>query len=72
QVLTYHVLPGRVLKADIVPGTPVSTAQGQTFTVTPALTITDRRGRSANIVSTDVLASNGVIHVIDRVILPSP
>lgn len=72
QVLTYHVLPGRVLKADIVPGTPVTTVQGQTFTVTPALAINDRRGRSANITATDVLASNGVIHVIDRVILPAP
>jgi uncharacterized surface protein with fasciclin (FAS1) repeats len=72
RVLTYHVVPGRVLKADIVPGTPVTTVQGQTFTVTPALAINDRRGRSANIVSTDVLASNGVIHAIDRVILPSP
>lgn len=72
QVLTYHVLPGRVLKADIVPGTPATTVQGQTFTVTPALTITDRRGRSANIVATDVLAGNGVIHVIDRVLSAPP
>ncbi len=72
QVLTYHVLPGRVLRADIVPGTPVTTVQGQTFTVTPTLAINDRRGRSANIVNTDVLTSNGVIHVIDRVILPAP
>ena len=72
QVLTYHVLPARVLKADIVPGTPVTTLQGETFTVSPALAITDQRGRSAAITSTDVLASNGVVHVIDRVILPRP
>jgi uncharacterized surface protein with fasciclin (FAS1) repeats len=72
QVLTYHVLPARVLKADIVPGTPVTTLQGETFTVSPALAITDQRGRSAAITGTDVLASNGVVHVIDRVILPRP
>lgn len=72
RVLTYHVLPSRVLKADIVPGTPITTLQAQTFTVTPSLAITDQRGRSANIAATDVLASNGVIHVIDRVILPRP
>jgi uncharacterized surface protein with fasciclin (FAS1) repeats len=72
QVLTYHVVAGRVLKADIVPNAPVATAQGQTFTVTPSLAIVDQRARSANIVGTDVLASNGVIHVIDRVILPRP
>lgn len=72
QVLTYHVLPGRALKADIVPNTAITTVQGQTFTISPALAITDQRGRSANIVATDTLASNGVIHVIDRVILPRP
>ena len=34
--------------------------------------VNDQRGRKANITSTDVLASNGVIHVIDKVILPKP
>jgi len=70
QVLTYHVLGSRVLKAEVPVGTPVATLQGQTLTVTPALAIQDQRGRSANIVATDVLTSNGVIHVIDKVILP--
>jgi uncharacterized surface protein with fasciclin (FAS1) repeats len=71
-VLTYHVLGARVLKADVVPGVQPATVQGQTFTITPALAITDRNSRTANIVATDVITSNGVIHVIDRVILPSP
>lgn len=70
QVLTYHVLDARVLKAEVPVGTPVTTLQGQTLRVTPALAIEDQRGRSANIVATDVLTSNGVIHVLDRVILP--
>lgn len=72
RVLTYHVVPGRVLKADIVPNTPITSVQGETFTITPSLAITDQRNRSANILATDVLTSNGVIHVIDRVILPRP
>ncbi len=72
RVLTYHVLPSRVLKADIVPGTPVATLQGATFTVGADLAITDTRARRAGITGTDVLASNGVIHVVDRVILPLP
>jgi uncharacterized surface protein with fasciclin (FAS1) repeats len=72
QVLTYHVLNGRVLKADVPVGTPITTLEGETFTVDSSLAITDQRQRKANITATDVLASNGVIHVIDKVILPAP
>ena len=72
QVLTYHVVPGRVLKADVPLATPIATLQGDTFSVSNALVITDQRARSASIAATDVLASNGVIHVIDKVILPRP
>jgi transforming growth factor-beta-induced protein len=73
QVLTYHVLPGRVLAADITEGAQPVTVQGSAFTLGLAggPSITDARGRSANIVATNVQASNGVIHVIDRVILPA-
>ncbi len=72
KVLTYHVVPARVLKADVPVGTPVTTLQGETLSVDATLTITDQRGRKATITGTDVLASNGVIHVIDKVILPRP
>ena len=72
KVLTYHVVPGRVLKAGVPVGAPITTVQGETFSVNASLAVTDRRARSANITATDVLASNGVIHVIDRVILPAP
>jgi uncharacterized surface protein with fasciclin (FAS1) repeats len=71
-VLTYHVLPARALAADIVPGTQPATVQGGTFGINAALDITDARARTSGIVTTDVFASNGVIHVIDRVILPAP
>jgi uncharacterized surface protein with fasciclin (FAS1) repeats len=72
KVLTYHVVPGLVLKAQVPVGSAITTVQGETFTVNAALAITDQRSRSANIISTDVLTSNGVIHVIDKVILPQP
>jgi len=71
-VLGYHVIPGRVLKGEVVPGAQPATLQGETFSVGSTFVITDKRSRTANIVATDVLTSNGVVHVIDRVILPSP
>ena len=69
-VLTYHVVPGLVLASGVPIGADITTLQGATFSVDAQLAITDGRDRMANIVTTDVLASNGVIHVIDRVILP--
>jgi uncharacterized surface protein with fasciclin (FAS1) repeats len=72
KVLTYHVVPGLVLKADVQVNTPIKTVEGETLTVSQALAITDQRGRQANITATDILASNGAIHVIDKVILPAP
>jgi len=66
-VLTYHVVPGKVMAADVKSG-PVTTVQGQ------ALTVSARNGSvmvdNAKVVKADVLASNGVIHVIDTVVLP--
>ena len=72
RVLTYHVVPGRVLRADVPVGTPVTTLQGGVFTVDADLQVTDARGRTARLVATDVLASNGAVHVLDRVLLPAP
>ncbi len=72
QVLQYHVLSSRVLKADVPTGTAIATlVAGKTFTVSPSLVITDGRNRTANISKTDILTNNGVIHVIDKVILPA-
>jgi uncharacterized surface protein with fasciclin (FAS1) repeats len=72
KVLTYHVLPGLVLKADVPFNTPIQTVEGETFTVNQAFAITDQRGRTTNITATDILATNGAIHVVDKVILPAP
>jgi len=69
QVLTYHVVPAKIYAAQVKPGM-VKTVQGSQFTFGADGSITDGRGRVANLVATDVKASNGVIHVIDKVILP--
>jgi hypothetical protein len=44
KVLTYHVVAGRVLRADVPLGTPITTLQGETFTVDATLTIADQCG----------------------------
>jgi uncharacterized surface protein with fasciclin (FAS1) repeats len=67
KVLTYHVAPGKVLAADVKAG-PVMTVEGSNATITVdggTVKIDD-----ANVVQTDVMASNGVIHVIDSVLIP--
>ena len=71
KVLTYHVLPGLKLKAELPLNTPISTVQGDALQISTSLVITDQRGRLTNIVQADVLTSNGVIHAVDRVLLPS-
>jgi uncharacterized surface protein with fasciclin (FAS1) repeats len=72
QVLTYHVVAGRVLRADIPLNTNITTVQTQTFQIDNTLSIVDQRNRTPRprIIITDVLTSNGVIHAIDKVILP--
>ncbi|MBX9833375.1 MAG: fasciclin domain-containing protein [Burkholderiaceae bacterium] len=70
SVLTYHVVPARVLKAEVPLNTAIATVQGQTFTISSSLVITDQNARTSNIVAADVFTSNGVIHVVDKVILP--
>jgi len=66
KILTYHVVPGTVLAADVTDG-DVATVEGQTVTLDTMGGVTVN---GANVVAADVLASNGVIHVIDAVILP--
>lgn len=71
KVLTYHVVGARVLKAEVPVGAAIATAWGQTFVVDASLKITDPKRRTLSIVATDVFTSNGVIHVVDRVLLPA-
>jgi len=72
KVLTYHVVPSLVFKAEVPIGAPITTVETETFTVDASLAITDARARKAHIVATDTLTSNGVIHVVDKVLLPAP
>lgn len=68
KVLTYHVLPGKVVAADVKSGS-VKTVQGQSLSIkatSGGVTVND-----AKVIKTDVMATNGVIHVIDTVILPN-
>jgi uncharacterized surface protein with fasciclin (FAS1) repeats len=67
-ILTYHVVPGEVTAADVVKLSEAKTVNGQDV----AITVADSgvRINDANVIKTDIDASNGVIHVIDTVILP--
>jgi uncharacterized surface protein with fasciclin (FAS1) repeats len=66
KVLTYHVVPGKVMAKDVKAG-KVKTVQGQEITLaTTGGVMVD----NAKVVATDVAATNGVIHVIDTVIMP--
>ena len=69
EILTYHVVAGRVLAADVVKVTEAKSVQGAPIAVKVSGGTVTLNG-SAKVVSTDIAASNGVIHVIDTVILP--
>ncbi|RME97301.1 MAG: fasciclin domain-containing protein [Chloroflexi bacterium] len=68
NVLTYHVVPGKVMAADVVNLNAANSVQGE-----PIAIMADASGvkvNNANVIITDIVGSNGVIHVIDAVILP--
>lgn len=73
-VLTYHVTSGNVLAGTLTEGQIVTPLAGGTFTIglSGGAKITDGSNRVSNIIATDVQASNGVIHAIDKVLLPNP
>lgn len=66
-ILTYHVVPGKLMAADVARSTQLQTVQGQSITVSTEGGV---RVDDANVIETDIEADNGVIHVIDRVIMP--
>ena len=66
-VLTCHVVPGKVMAADVVKLKDAKTVQGQSIKID---TTSGVKVDNANVVKTDIACSNGVIHVIDSVILP--
>jgi uncharacterized surface protein with fasciclin (FAS1) repeats len=68
KILTYHVVPGAVMAADLQPTQMVKTVEGQDLDI--KVTNGAATVNSCNIVKTDIKASNGVIHVVDCVLLP--
>jgi uncharacterized surface protein with fasciclin (FAS1) repeats len=66
SVLTYHVVPGTVMAKDVKAG-KVKTVQGSDLTLSTSDGV---KVDGANVVKTDIVADNGVIHVIDSVVLP--
>jgi uncharacterized surface protein with fasciclin (FAS1) repeats len=74
KILTYHVVPGKLEAADLTDGKKLKTVEGEELTVKNAggkVSITDAKGDVANVTIPDVNQSNGVIHVIDTVLLPA-
>ena len=69
QILLYHVVPGKVMAKDVVGLSSATTAQGSDIAI--VLKGDSVMINNAKVLKTDVMASNGVIHVIDPVIVPS-
>ena len=67
-ILTYHVVPGRVMAKDVMNLSTAKTVNGKSVTITQqnGVVMVD----NAKVIQTDIAASNGVIHVIDSVLLP--
>lgn len=68
EILTYHVVPGKVMAADVTGLDEAKTVNGKAIDITvdgQSVKVND-----ASVVKTDIAASNGVIHVIDKVIMP--
>ena len=73
SVLLYHVVGGRSLASDVTAVTSVTTLQGDDVTITingNTVTLNAGTANPANIITTDIETSNGVIHVIDAVLVP--
>ena len=66
-ILTYHVVSGKVMAADVVKLSEAKTVQGQSIQIDTSEGV---KVDGANVIKTDIVTSNGVIHVIDTVILP--
>ena len=74
KILTYHVVPGRLEASDLTDGKKLKTAEGEELTVKKAdgkVMIVDAKGGAATVTISNVHQSNGVIHVVDTVLMPA-
>lgn len=81
KILTYHVVAGKVAAADVVAlikagngKAVIKTVQGGTLTASlkgSSVILTDEKGGTATVVAADLMQSNGVIHVVDAVLMPN-
>ncbi len=74
NILTYHVVAGKLLSTDLKDGQKLKTVQGQELTIKKSgnsVMIMDNSGNTSNVTTADVLQSNGVAHVIDTVLIPA-
>jgi uncharacterized surface protein with fasciclin (FAS1) repeats len=74
KILTYHVVPGKLSASDLTDGKKLKTAEGEELTVKKAdgkVMIIDAKGGSSTVTISNVNQSNGVIHVVDTVLLPA-
>lgn len=73
KILTYHVVPGKMNASDLADGKKLKTVEGEELTVKNAggkVTLTDAKGDTSTVTIADVNQSNGVIHVVDTVLMP--
>ena len=74
KILTYHVVPGKLEASDLTDGKKLKTAEGEELTVKKAdgkVMIIDSKGGSSTVTISNVNQSNGVIHVVDTVLMPA-
>ena len=73
-ILTYHVVPGRLMAADLKDGQTLTTVEGENLTVSKKgkkVMLTDAKGGTATVTIANIIDSNGVTHVIDTVLMPN-
>ena len=73
KILTYHVVPGKLEASDLTDGKKLKTVEGEELTVKKSgdkVMIVDAKGGSSTVTIADVNQSNGVIHVVDTVLMP--
>jgi uncharacterized surface protein with fasciclin (FAS1) repeats len=74
KILTYHVVPGKLEASDLTDGKKLKTAEGEVLTVKRSgdtVMIVDAKGGSSTVTIPNVNQSNGVIHVVDTVLMPA-